>query len=56
MEDLNYLFRRQQEERSRAEDASCPRARDTHERLAELYEDRIRDLTAGQTNIFPLLP
>jgi hypothetical protein len=56
MEDLNYLFRRQQEERSRAERASCAEARDTHERLAELYEDRIRDLTSGQTRIFPLLP
>ena len=42
MEDLNFLYLRQQQERSRAEDASCPRSREAHERLAECYESRIR--------------
>ena len=42
MEDLNYLILRQQEERSRAEGASCPEAREAHEKLAEFYENRIR--------------
>ena len=46
MEDLTYLSLRQQEERGCAEDATCPEAREAHERLAELYENRI---LAGET-------
>lgn len=55
MEDINYLFHRQQEERSRA-DTSCPEARVAHEKLAQFYEHRIRSLTCGRVNISPQLP
>jgi len=36
--DLNYLFLRQQVERSRAEAARHEAARDAHEELARIYE------------------
>jgi len=55
-EGLNYLFYRQQVERSRAEGASCPMARDAHQRLAAFFENRIYDLTCGRITISPLLP
>jgi hypothetical protein len=51
MDDLNYLFHRQQQERSNAEGASCAEAREAHERLAQFYESRIRDLTEGRVDI-----
>jgi hypothetical protein len=44
--DLNYLFHRQQVERSRAEVADSEAARAAHEGLARQYEDRIEELTA----------
>jgi len=53
MDDLNYLFHRQQEERSRAQTSSCAEAREAHEKLAQFYEGRIRDLTAGRVSIAP---
>jgi hypothetical protein len=56
VEDLNYLFYRQQVERSGAEGASCPIARDAHQRLAEFFENRIYDLTCGRIKISPQLP
>jgi hypothetical protein len=56
VEDLNYLFYRQQVERSRAAGASCPIARDAHERLGEFFENRIYDLTCGRIMISPRLP
>ncbi len=46
VDDLNYIFQRQQQERQRAEMASCAEARKAHQRLAEMYEDRIRELTS----------
>jgi hypothetical protein len=46
VDDLNYIFQRQQQERQRAQAASCDEARKAHERLAEMYEDRIRELTS----------
>ena len=46
--DLNYLFRRQQVERSRAETASSDAARQAHEALAAGYERQIKDQTAGE--------
>ena len=55
MEDLNYLFQRQQLERSRAAAASCPESREAHGKLAEFYENRIRDLTHGRIRIAPAL-
>lgn len=44
--DLNYLFYRQQVERSRAETADSDEASDIHEELAERYEERIEKLTS----------
>jgi hypothetical protein len=44
--DLNYLFFRQQVERSRAEVAASDAARLAHEELAEAYEDQIDESTA----------
>ncbi len=46
--DLNYLFRRQQIERSRAQTASSDAARQAHEELAAGYERQIKEQTAGE--------
>jgi hypothetical protein len=43
--DLNYLFHRQQVERSRARAARTPEARIAHEELAHRYELQIEQLT-----------
>jgi len=51
MDDLNYLFHRQQQERSRASAASCTEAREAHETLALFYERRIGHLTHGRIRI-----
>jgi hypothetical protein len=53
MDDLNFLFQRQQQERARADCASCPEAREAHRQLAEFYESRIRALTEGRIVIAP---
>jgi hypothetical protein len=45
--DLNYLFRRQQVERSRAETADTDAARRVHEELAASYEQQIENQTDG---------
>lgn len=45
--DLNYLFFRQQVERCLAETAASAAARRVHRELAELYQQRIGRLTAG---------
>jgi hypothetical protein len=45
--DLNYLFFRQQVERSRAITATSPAARKVHAELAALYQQRINRLTSG---------
>ena len=50
--DLNYLFYRQQVERSRAATAATGAARDGHEELARKYEERIGQLT-GEAFSFP---
>jgi hypothetical protein len=44
--DLNYLFLRQQVERSRAAAATNEAARNAHQQLARCYERYIEDLTA----------
>ena len=44
--DLNYLFHRQQVERTRSETAETLEARTAHEQLAKQYEDRIETLTS----------
>lgn len=50
--DLNYLFHRQQVERSMAEAAANKEAREVHEELARQYEVRIERLT-GEEFSFP---
>jgi len=54
--DLNYLFRRQQQERSLASNAASSAARTAHERLSAMYEDEIRRLTDERIRIAPPLP
>jgi hypothetical protein len=46
--DINYLFLRQQTERSRAQTAGSNVARKIHERLAAEYERLIEDATEGR--------
>ena len=43
--DLNYLFHRQQVERTRSEMAENEEARAAHEELAERYEEQIESLS-----------
>lgn len=50
--DLNYLFFRQQVERSMAASADCEAARKAHQTLADEYESRIGMASeAGRTDI-----
>ena len=51
--DLNYLFHRQQVERTRAEAAGSEEARITHEQLARCYEVQINELTGADFSIPP---
>lgn len=46
--DINYLFLRQQVERSRAQAATSRVARTIHEELANEYERLIADATDGR--------
>ena len=46
--DLNYLFHRQQVERTRAEAARSAEARRAHQQLARHYEARISLLSEGR--------
>jgi hypothetical protein len=46
--DVNYLFLRQQMERSRAATATSDVARQIHEQLAKEYERLIEDATQGR--------
>ena len=48
--DINYLFSRQQTERSRAAAASSDVARRIHEQLASEYELLIEDATKGRVS------
>jgi hypothetical protein len=43
--DLNYLFHRQQVERTRADAATSDEARIAHEQLARCYEAQINEMT-----------
>jgi hypothetical protein len=47
-EDINYLFLRQQVERSRAQVATSNVARKVHEQLAGEYEQLIERVTGGR--------
>ena len=51
--DLNYLFHRQQVERSKAGSADSEAARKAHEELARLYENEIRRASDGKVS-FPV--
>jgi len=46
--DINYLFLRQQTERTRADGAASDIARKIHEQLANEYERLIEDATEGR--------
>jgi hypothetical protein len=48
--DLNYLFHRQQVERSRAKAAASEAARKIHEDLASEYEHQIERLSEGKVS------
>lgn len=48
--DINYLFLRQQTERSRAKAALSDVARKIHEQLADEYERLIEEATAGRVS------
>lgn len=51
--DLNYLFHRQQVERSKASSADSEAARKAHEELASMYEDEIKRASDGKVK-FPV--
>lgn len=51
--DLNYLLRRQQEERLRACAATTEAARLAHESMAAQFEAEIRRRTDGRLDIAP---
>ncbi len=51
--DINYLFLRQQTERSRARAATSSVAREIHEQLASKYERLIEDATHGRVKFDP---
>ena len=51
--DLNYLFHRQQVERSRAEKAPSEAARKAHEEFARKYEEQIEALTSDEFSVAP---
>ena len=48
--DINYLFQRQQIERSRAKAAASDVARRLHEQLAGEYERQIEEVTRGRVS------
>ena len=52
--DLNYVFLRQQVERSLAKTADSPAAREAHEELARAYEKQIEHKSGGRI-LFPWL-
>ena len=54
--DINYLFLRQQTERSRAESAGSDVARKIHEQLAAEYERLIEDATHGRISFIHSQP
>lgn len=47
-QDLDFYRRRLAEERQREADAATPEARSAHTLLAEIYGERVKDLTFGQ--------
>jgi len=51
--DINYLFLRQQTEKSRAATATSDIARKIHEQLADHYERLIEQATNGRISFIP---
>ena len=51
--DINYLFLRQQTEKSRAATATSDVARKIHEQLANQYERLIDEATNGRVSFIP---
>ena len=51
--DINYLFLRQQTEKSRAATATSDVARKIHEQLANQYERMIEEATNGRISFIP---
>lgn len=54
--DVNYLFLRQQMERSRAATATSDVARKIHQQLANHYERLIEEATDGRISFIPGSP
>ena len=54
--DLNYLFHRQQVERTRADAAASDAARKIHEELAAQYEQQIVALSDGKVSFLGGIP
>ena len=54
--DINYLFLRQQMERSRAASATSDIARRIHEQLAAEYERMIEEATDGRVTFVAMAP
>jgi hypothetical protein len=54
--DLNYLFHRQQVERTRAAAATTEQARQAHEDLARYYEAQITSATSPAFRFLPEPP
>jgi hypothetical protein len=54
--DLNYLFFRQQVEKTRADHATNTEARNAHDHLARCYEYRISRATDGRIRFERQLP
>lgn len=54
--DINYLFHRQQTERSRAQTATSGVARKIHEQLADEYERLIEEATGGRISFISAQP
>jgi hypothetical protein len=53
MDDLDYLSRRQQQERARARSSNCTQAHSAHEQMAASYQEQIGHLTNGRVIIQP---
>jgi hypothetical protein len=51
--DLNYIFLRQQVERSLAKNSASDAARKAHDELARAYELEIERMSAGRINFRP---
>ena len=54
--DINYLFLRQQTERSRAKTATSDVARKIHDQLADEYERLIENATEGRISFVRAAP